>query len=54
MAKPAADKAVLIQVRTDSATSDELDSVRRAERDIPTRAEMIRRLIKRAFEKLRR
>jgi len=39
-----------IAVRISKRLLDLLDNVRREERDVPTRAEMIRRLIQRAGE----
>lgn len=47
-------KTSLLQVRTNNRVESQLDDVRRAEKDIPTRAEMVRRLIIRAYEKLKR
>lgn len=47
-------KTSLLQVRSDDALNKHLDAVRRQEDDIPTRAEMVRRLIVRAYERLKR
>lgn len=47
-------KTSLLQVRSDDVLNKQLDAVRRQEDDIPTRAEMVRRLIVRAYDRLKR
>jgi hypothetical protein len=41
-------------IRLDDRHLDILDEARRVEKDIPTRSEMVRRLIERAGDKLKR
>lgn len=44
----------VLQLRIDNETTQQLDDLRRAEADLPSRSEMIRRLIARAAAPLRR
>jgi hypothetical protein len=43
------DKSQQFNMRTDAETMEKLDELRRVEDDIPSRGEMIRRLIHRAY-----
>ena len=42
----------LLQVRVDEEHKTAIDALRRQERDLPSRAEMVRRLIERAGKRL--
>lgn len=44
----------MLQVRTDAGYRTRLDALRKAEPDLPTRSEMVRRLIDRAADALPR
>ena len=41
-------KEIKITLRIDAAMLEKLDDMRRVEKDVPTRSEMVRRLIERA------
>lgn len=45
-------KARVFQMRTDEEFTRQLDELRRVEKDLPTRAEMLRRLVSTAFERM--
>ena len=50
----APDKTSMFQFRVDPQFTDRLREIVRAEKDLPTKAEMLRRLVDRAYEQVKR